>query len=100
MDFVIVEVRRWVEELGRRRLSGGEVEIVEEEEGDSKDEREGVMEVKEGEALVLRVRILEEEAGVAGDEEAGRGECVSRVEMDAEEDEEDSEGRDGEMVSL
>jgi len=70
----MVEVRRWVEELGRRRLVGGEVEIVEEGEGESKDEREGVMEVKEGEALVFSVLIREEEAGVAGDGDAGKGE--------------------------
>jgi len=96
----MVEVRRWVEELGRRRLIGGDVEIAEEEEGESKGEREGVMEVKEGEALVFRALIREEEAGVAGDGDEGRGECESRVEIDAEDDEEDSEGRDGEIDSL
>lgn len=74
MDFVIVEVRRCVEELGRRRLAGGEVEIVDGVEDESKDEREGVIEVKEGEALLLRVRIREDEAGVAGDGGSIKGE--------------------------
>jgi len=74
LDFVIVEVRRCVEELGRRRLAGGEVEIVDGVEDESKDEREGVIEVKEGEALLLRVRIREDEAGVAGDGGSIKGE--------------------------
>lgn len=71
---MIVEVRRCVEELGRRRLAGGEVEIVDGVEDESKDEREGVIEVKEGEALLLRVRIREDEAGVAGDGGSIKGE--------------------------